>query len=477
MSRRSSRRQFLQTSAAASIGFWAAGGVTSAPKDGDKIRFAGIGVGGKGHSDILHAANFGDVVAICDIDEGHLATAAKDLEKKGQKPKHYYDYRKMLDEMGKDIDAVTVSTPDHHHAPASIRAMKMRKHVYCQKPLTHTVYEARRMREVAKEMNVATQMGNQGTTEHGLRRAVEVIQAGVLGQVKEVHVWTNRPIWPQGPEAILGVGAARQVAMAALFGKEVKPTYPAVPKHVHWEEFLGPAPERPYDPIYHPFSWRGWWDYGTGALGDMACHTANMAFMALNLGYPTSITCNEVHNLNPQSCPTGAKVTYEFPARGMMGPVKFVWYEGIDGGRSKYLPPSDLFYGEKPVGSGSLIIGEKGTLYSPDDYGARIKILGKHVDDIWQAALEVPFRLPRNGKGDNGQKAEWVEAIRNGKPETALANFEYAAMLTETILLGNVAIRAGKGKKLEWDGPNMKVTNWSDAERLVKGEYRKGWEL
>jgi predicted dehydrogenase len=477
MTRRSSRRQFLQTSAAAGIGFWAAGGVASARKDGDKLRFAGIGVGGKGHSDIMHASNFGEVVAICDIDENHLAGAAKDLEKKGQKPKHYHDYRKMLDEMGKEIDAVTVSTPDHHHAPASIRAMKMRKHVYCQKPLTHTVYEARKMRETAKEMNVATQMGNQGTAEHGLRRAVEIIQAGVLGQVKEVHVWTNRPIWPQGPEAILRVGAAKQVAMAALYGKEVKPTYPAVPKHVHWDEFLGPAPERPYDPIYHPFSWRGWWDYGTGALGDMACHTANMAFMALNLGYPTTIECKKVHDLNPESCPTGAKVEFHFPARGMMGPVKFTWYEGIDGSRYKYLPPADLFHGKKPVGSGSLLVGEKGILYSPDDYGAAFEFLGTNSKDLDAEAKKVSQRLPRNGKGDNGQKGEWVEAIRNGKAETALANFEYAAMLTETILLGNVAIRAGEGKKLEWDGPNLKVTNWSEAERYVKGEYRKGWEL
>jgi predicted dehydrogenase len=339
------------------------------------------------------------------------------------------------------------------------------------------------MRTTAKEMKVATQMGNQGTTENGLRRAVEILQAGVLGQIKEVHVWTNRPIWPQGPEAILHVGAARQVAMAALHGKNGKPDYPAVPKHVHWEEFLGPAPVRPYDPIYHPFSWRGWWDYGTGALGDMACHTANMAFMALKLGYPTSIVCNKVHDLNSETCPTGAKVTFEFPARGMMEPVKFVWYEGIDGNRYKYLPPRELFHGLEPVGSGSLLVGEKGILYSPDDYGARFKIFGKKVDDIWLAALEVPKSLPRNGKGDDGQKAEWIEAIRNGKPETALANFEYAAMLTETILLGNVAMRApviddkGNRKKLEWDGPNMRVTNWSEADRYIKGEYRKGWEV
>jgi predicted dehydrogenase len=479
MSRRSSRRQFLQHTAAAGIGFWAAGGISRADRKGTNgdLRIAGIGVGGKGHSDIMQAANHGKVVAICDVDEGHLAAAAKDLEGKGQKFKTYHDYRKMLDEMGKEIDAVTVSTPDHHHAPASVRAMKMGKHVYCQKPLTHTVYEARKMREIAKEMKVATQMGNQGTAEDGLRRAVEIIRAGVLGQVKEVHVWTNRPIWPQGAEAILQVGNTRDVAMAALHGKTVEPKFSPVPSHVHWEEFLGPAPYRPYDRIYHPFSWRGWWDYGTGALGDMACHTANMAFMALKLGYPTSFVAEEVQNYNPETFPTGARIALQFPAREGMGPVRFVWYEGIDQNRNKYLPPRQLFHGERPVDSGSLIVGEKGILYSPNDYGAAYKFLGESGKDIETAAKQVPQSLPRNGKGDDGMKAEWVEAIRNGKPEIAMSNFDYAALLTETILLGNVAIRAGRGKKLEWDGPNMRVTNWPEAERYIKGEYRKGWEV
>jgi predicted dehydrogenase len=481
MSRRTSRRRFLQQSAAAAVGFWAAGGVALADRKGanDELRIAGIGVGGKGHSDIIQAANHGKVVAICDIDESDygLGKAAKDLEAKGHKPRLYTDYRKMFDEIGKDIDAVTVSTPDHHHAPASIRAMKMGKHVYCQKPLTHTVYEARRMRETAKEMKVATQMGNQGTTESGLRRAVEIIQAGVLGPVKEVHVWTNRPIWPQGAEAILKVGNMRDVAISALYGKSTPIKFSEPPKYVHWEEFLGPAPYRPYDKIYHPFSWRGWWDYGTGALGDMACHTANMAFMALKLGSPTSFVAEEVQNYNPETYPTGARIAFQFPARDNMAPLKFVWYEGIDGNRNKYLPKSELFHGEKPVGSGSLIVGEKGILYSPDDYGAAFKFLGQSANELTEAAKKVPESLPRNGKGDNGQKAEWVEAIRNGRPETALANFDYAAMLTETILLGNVAMRAGQGKVLEWDGPNLRVTNWSEAERYIKGEYRKGWEL
>ncbi len=477
MSQPSTRRDFLAQSAAAGVGVWALAGLTPGVSRAanDKLQFAGIGVGGKGHSDIVQAANHGQVVAICDIDETHLNRAADDLAAKGQQPKKYSDYRQMLDEMGKQIDAVTVSTPDHTHAPASIAAMRLGKHVYCQKPLTHSVYEARLMRTTAQEKKVATQMGNQGTAEDGLRRAVEIIRAGVLGQVKEVHVWTNRPIWPQGADAILKVGAARAVAMAALHGKTAELKLATPPKHVNWDCFLGTAPERPYDPIYHPFSWRGWWDYGTGALGDMACHTANMAFMALKLGYPTSVVAEEVQDLNPETAPTGARVVFQFPARDDMAPVKFTWYEGIDGNRAKYLPPKRLFHGKEPVGSGSLLVGEKGILYSPNDYGASYVFLGENAKDIEEASKKVPQSLPRNGGGDDGMKAEWVAAIRGGPK--AVSNFDYAAMLTETILLGNVAIRSGAKTKLEWDGPNMRVTNRAEAARLLKREYRKGWEL
>jgi predicted dehydrogenase len=502
MPRHDSRRDFLKTSAAAGVGVFALAGLTPGVSRaaGDTLRIAGIGVGGKGHSDITQAANHGQVVAICDIDDNNLNAALRDLQKKGQNPKTYFDYRKMFDEMGKDIDAVTVSTPDHTHAPASLTAMKLGKHVYCQKPLTHTVAEARMMRETANKMKVCTQMGNQGTAENGLRRAVEIIQAGVLGQISEAHVWTNRPIWPQGPDAVLRVGAARGMALAALHGKTSELKLATAPKHVHWDEFLGTAPARPYDPIYHPFSWRGWWDFGTGALGDMACHTANMAFMALKLGYPTSIVATEVQDLSDETGPTGARVVYQFPEREGMAPVKFVWHEGIDGSRRKYLPDAALFRGEKAAAgggrrrrgggaptdvfsglrvsdSGSLIIGEKGTLYSPNDYGAEYFFLGPDAKDIEEASKKVPQTLPRNGKGDDGMKAEWVEAIKSGKPHTAMSNFDYAAMLAETVLLGNVAIRSGKGQKLEWDGPNMKVTNRSDAERFIRTEYRKGWAV
>lgn len=479
MSQKSSRREFLQASAAvgAGLGYWVAGtaAVSAAPKLlNDKINFAGIGIGGKGDGDISQCAPYGNIVALCDVDEKTLAKKAAQFPD----AKKYTDYRKMLDEMGDKIDAVTVSTPDHHHAPASIMAMKLKKHVYCQKPLTHSVHEARMMREIARTMGVATQMGNQGTAETGLRRAAEFVQAGVLGQVKEAHVWTNRPIWPQGAEAILKVGPARAAAMAALYGKPYTYTAPKPPSHVNWDVFLGPAPERPYDPIYHPFSWRGWWDYGTGALGDMGCHTANMAFMALKLGSPTTVVA-ENGEINPETFPTWAKVTYEFPARGDMGPCKVVWYEGQKGG-NRVLPPPELLRKvlqpyEKLSDSGSLLVGEKGILFSPNDYGASYRFAGENAKDIEAAVANVPESLPRNGKGDGGMKEEWVRAMRSGEPKTALSNFDYAGALTEFILLGNVAMRCGK--KLEWNGVELKAMNCPEAAQYVKREYRSGWTL
>jgi predicted dehydrogenase len=477
MSRRTNRRQFLRDSALAGVGFWAAGGVSLAGTSRsvlEKLNIACIGVGGKGSSDTDHAGNHGNVVALCDID-------GKTLDKKAAKfdqAKKFFDYREMLTTMGKDIDAVTVSGPDHVHAPASVMAMKLKKHVYCQKPLTHDVFEARTMREVAKKMGVSTQMGNQGTAADGLRRAVEFIQAGGIGKVTQAHVWTNRPIWPQAPKV-----TARP--------KETPP----IPEHVKWDLFLGVAPERPYNPCYHPFAWRGWWDFGTGALGDMACHTANMAFMALKLGYPTTIAA-ENGEINPETYPGWARINFQFPARGDMPAVKFVWYEGHKDGAT-VLPAAELVKGQgekdkdnciffkdkkwyfrsaagrtKDVSSGSFLIGEKAILFSPDDYGADAYVI---TEDRVERLTGKPEKLPSNNRGDNGMKAEWVKAIAEGKPSVALSNFDYAAMLTETILLGNVAMRVGK--KLEWDGPNLKVTNCPEAEKYIKREYRKGWTL
>ena len=260
MSQRTNRRQFLQTSTVAGIGFWVAGGVQAkeSKSPNEKIAFASIGVGGKGSSDSDDANRFGNMVAICDVDENTLKAGGRRFPK----AKHYTDFRKLLGEMGKSIDAVTVSTPDHNHAAASLMAMRMGKHCFCQKPLTHTIYEARLMAKVAKQMKVATQMGNQGTACDPLRKAAAIVQSGALGTVKEVHVWTNRPIWAQGGE---------------------RPAPVACPAHLKWDLWLGTARKRPYALGYHPFSWRGWWDFGTGALGDMACHTVNMPYMALNL--------------------------------------------------------------------------------------------------------------------------------------------------------------------------------------------------
>ena len=461
MGHRTNRREFLKHTALAGVGFWTAGGIALANKDSanDRLRFACIGIGGKGDSDSSHAAQFGDVVAICDIDDKFLDhKAAGDRFKNARK---YNDFRKMFDEMGKNIDAVTVSTPDHTHAPASVMAMKMGKHVYCQKPLCHDVYEARVMRETAAKMKVATQMGNQGTAHPSLRSGVEVMQSGALGPIKEVHVWTNRPVWPQAPKVT------------------ERPKSEPAPKHVHWDLFLGSAPERPYSgvkqdnghPPYHDFNWRGWWDFGTGALGDMACHTMNMPFMGLKLGYPDSIVA-ECGDLNRETYPSWATVTYQFPARDGLPAVKLVWYEGQKDGK-KNLPPLDLFLGEKPSDSASLIVGEKGTMYSPSDYGEHWVLLPKKQF----AGFHNPKpTLPRHKSkdDDSNQKAEWVAAIKGGPK--ALANFDYAGMLAEAVLLGNVAIRH-QGKKLEWDGPGMTIKNDSEANQILKREYRKPWTL
>src|SRR5688572_7152192 len=327
--KRTNRRDFLKGTAATTLaglgaGYWVNGRRTWAAEvdsksANEKLGIASIGVGGKGEGDCNQAAKHGNLVAICDIDEQRLG-------KKGEKypkAKKYTDWRKMMDEMGKQIDAVTISTPDHTHAVATMRAIKEGKHVYTQKPLTHTVMEARKLREAANQYKISSQMGNQGSAENGLRRAVEIVQAGGIGDVKEVHVWTNRPVWPQSPKI-----------------KE-RPAPEEVPSHVNWNAWIGPRQPRPYSgKFYHPFNWRGWWDFGTGALGDMACHTANLPFRALKLGYPTSVSA-ESEELNPETYPAWARVNFDFPAREGMPPVRFTWYEGRKD-NVLVLPPKEL---------------------------------------------------------------------------------------------------------------------------------------
>jgi len=311
----------------------------------------------------------------------------------------------------------------------------MGKHCFCQKPLTHSLWEARRLGEIAREKKVATQMGNQGTASGGLRRAAALIRAGIVGPVKEVHVWTNRPIWPQGID---------------------RPEPAPVPEKVHWDLWLGPAKERPYAKGYHTFGWRGWWDFGTGALGDMACHTLNMPYMALDLRYPTSVVA-ETSGHNKDSYPKWSVIHFAFPQLGERPPVGLVWYDGTK------KPSAELLDGMQPGGSGAIVVGEKGTMYCPGDHADKVTLLG--------GAKEMEVQFPQSP----GHFQEWVRAIRGG--ESAMSNFpDYASPLTETVLLGNLAVWAD-GKKIEWDAKNLVATNAPEVMPIVKPEYRSGWSL
>jgi predicted dehydrogenase len=468
MSGRMNRRQLIQLGAAGTLGYLFTGpavSVAAVVGANERLRVAGIGVGGKGASDIEQAGRVMDVVALCDIDEQRLDKRAATWPK----ARKYFDYRRLFDAMMKEIDAVVVSTPDHSHAPPAVRAMRAGKHVYCQKPLTHLPFEARLMREVAAKHRVCTQMGNQGSALSGLRRAVELVHAGTIGRVREAHVWTNRPFryWKQAPDIV------------------ARPKPAPLPKHVHWDEWLGTAPQRPYavrpdgKPAYHPHDWRGYWDFGTGALGDMACHTANMTFRALRLDAPSAVSA-EAGEINPETYPAWAHITYFFPARGDQPACALHWYEGERGGK-RTLPPADLYarllnQGETLADSGSILVGDKGTLFSPNDYGARFRLTPEK--EFAKVQTGRPEKGPQGVDKDSDafMKREWLDAIRAGKPELASSNFDYAARLTETMLLGNIAVRFAR-QRLEWDAATLRFTNSAEASRLVRTDYRKGWEL
>ncbi len=470
MANKSKRRDFLKATTAAGVGFWVSTRSARAQNRSanERVNHAAIGAGGMGGGDVNSIAGKGaNIVALCDVDEKRAAGSLK----KFPKAKFFKDFRVMFDKMGKEIDSVNVSTPDHTHYVASMMALKLGKHVRTQKPLTHDVWEARMLKEeAAKRPKQITAMGNQGTTHDGFREAVEVVQSGAIGVPKEVHVWTNRPVWPQGTGAVLkhqGVGAA-------LTGRGG----PAkAPSEIDWDLWLGTAPNRPYDPIYAPFAWRGWWDFGTGALGDMACHTANMAFMACEIWdgvYPTSVEA-EMSEYNPQTFPMWSVITYEFPARdGRMGrlpELKWVWYDGGND-KPKWVVPHlrKLAHGRQIPGSGSVIIGDKGTLFSPNDYGSSYVLLPK---DKFEGYKKPTPRLPRIGGDTYG---EYIRAIQAGDPKAVMSNFGYAGPLTETVVLGCVAMRA-KERRIVWDGPNMKITNDKDANQYLRRQYRKGWEV
>jgi predicted dehydrogenase len=449
------RRTFLKTGALAGTGSFLLGGApgyvrsmqTNSPNE--RVRFACIGVGGKGDSDTHDAAGHGQVVGLCDVDDETLNKMANDLSKDHKGIKKYYDYRKMLEELHDKIDAVTVSTPDHTHAPASVMAMRMGKHVFCQKPLTWSVEEARVMRTLAAEKQLVTQMGNQGTAEDGFRSGVELLRSGVIGAVKEILVWTNRPIWPQG--------MARP--------KEIQ----GIPNNLRWYEFLGPAHDVPYHEAYQPFKWRGWLDFGTGALGDMACHTTNIAVMAYHLFDPEEIEVVDTSGIvDNASYPTWSIIRTKFGPRDGRGPVTMTWFDGGDKLPENKRSFKDRLYGEKVPESGLLIVGEKGSFFSESDYGGDAVLLPR---DQFKEVKKPEKTLPRSP----GHFTEWVEGIKSHDCKKPMSNFDYAGRLTETVLLGVVALKAGK--KIEWDAEAMRAKNAPEADAIIRRDYRRGYSI
>jgi len=448
MNRRISRRAFLAATAAgpALVLLPAGRARTYAANETIGIGIVGVGGMGGGNRKALSRIKGTKIIALCDVDRNRLPAALKDHAG----ARTYADYRKMIAE-GKDIDAVMVSTPDHHHFPASMLAIKAGKAVSTEKPLTHSVWEARQLAIAAREHKVATQHDHEGHARDGLRRCVEWVQRGAIGAVTQVHIWTNRPIWPQGIPK--------------------RPATRPVPNDLEWDLWIGPAPFRDYHAHLHAFAWRGWWDFGTGALGDMGCHFWDSTVWALKLGHPTTIEAVQEGN-SEETGPNWATVTYQFPARGELPPVTVQWWEGkkpkADGkGKVQNMPPRppDLEPDRKLPRNGSMFIGDKGTIVVADTASPRL------VPEAKMKAFEQPKPfLPRVGD----HKRDWLNAIRTGKP--AGSDFAlYGGHLAEVVLLGNLAIRAGK--KLDWDGEALEATNCPEAARFIRREYRKGWDF
>lgn len=440
------RRSFLQKTTLASAAVSAFPAIAKAKKDGvaatDRVNLAFVGVGGRGRN-AIEALVDENIVAFCDVDEER---ASENYQKYPDVPK-FRDYREMFAEMADKIDAVVITTPDHMHFPVAMTAIAHGKHVYVEKPLTHTVEEARLLTEAARKAGVITQMGNQGHSNEGTRLTKEWIQAGVLGEIREIHSWTNRPIWPQG-----------------LSLPDHSKMIPVVPKTLDWDLWQGVANTRAYDPVYLPFGWRGWWDYGCGAFGDMACHIMDAAYWGLDLGSPTSLEAYSAKN-NDHSCPVSSVVQYEFGPRGNQPAVTWKWY---DGGLTPPFP-ADWEDGRQYYrdGSGTLIIGSEASMVN-STYGSSPRIFPE--TKMRQIAPNLPPKTLPRVETSNHHLA-WCNAIREDRQPAS--NFEYAGPFTETVLLGNAAIRANR--RLEFDAAAVKFTNYEPANQYLTKTYRPGF--
>lgn len=431
-----SRRTFIGTTATALAGISIVPGIAVAGHGhiapSDKLNIAGIGVGGKGKVNLKNMPGQ-NIVALCDVDWDYAGPVFKAYPD----AKRWKDFREMLDKQ-KDIDAVVIATPDHTHAIQAMMAMQAGKHVYCQKPLTHTVWEARQLTDAAKRYKVATQMGNEGHSNDEVREVTELIRNGIIGDVYEVHATTNRPIWPQG-----------------LHRPEDKQK---VPRSLDWDLFLGTAPYRPYNEAYHPWSWRAWWDFGTGALGDMGCHVLDVPFYALQLKYPERVNASS-STVNTESAPQASKIEFIFPARNNMPELKLIWYDGgITPGRTLGLPEGTN------LEQVNLYVGTKGKIIS-GNYGEGYKVLM----DGYSKPEPTLERVKDDPLGGGRHEMDWVRAAKEN-PDTrkeACSNFEYAGPLTEMVLMGNMAVRLqGLDRELIWDGNNMQFRNIDPNEKL-----------
>jgi len=430
MSQRLNRREMLQGSALAAAAMLACGRANSAESNSpnEKLNLAFVGAGGRGSANLDQLKDH-NVVALCDVDEKRAGATFE----KYRKARRFQDYRKMLDTMVREIDAVVVSAPNHIHAPASATAMRMGKHVYCEKPLTHSVHEARVLAQLAAEKKLATQMGTQIHASDNYRRALEILRCGAIGTVREVDVWTK----------------------AAEGGGSRPSDTPPVPATLNWDLWLGPAPQRPYHPCYLPRQWHFWWDFGGGVIGNVGCHFMDLAFWALELRHPTTIQA-EGDPVSGETTPKKMTIRYEFPARNQQPPVALTWYQGRCSPRV-----ADHKIAAWPFCF--LFVGDKGMLAV--NYGARVLLPDDKFAGYKPPAPTIASSI--------GHWKEWVAACKTGSATGC--NFDFASAVTETVLLGNIAFRTGA--KLQWDGPNLKVTNCEEAQQMLGREYRKGWTL